>query len=585
MSGPKVVSFITRKIYMKLKSLGILLLLLLLGVTSLSIGVLLYQHEQFAQQRANTQDIFAEIIVPLRQIDANTKNLRFHLYASFMHDPEQSVSPLHTHPLSAHTDTVRNEMQKNSVLWNSVTTAARSANLGYVIELKTMYDSYFEKGVQPGVVAAEQSNWTGIVRTVTGSLPEYIEFEKSLQEKINRLQKANEQSYKEFTAIQNNLILMLVCLFGLVLFVAAIFVHRTVKSYSMRLALAMRGAEAIATGNLSQNLDFDGSCEASGVLRAMSAMQNSMRQLVGTIRSSSDSIHGAATEVAAGNIDFSNRTERQAASLEETATSMQELTSTVEQNANNASSASKLAEAASSVASDGGLVVSKVVSTMESINQSAKKIVDIIAVIDGIAFQTNILALNAAVEAARAGEQGRGFAVVASEVRNLAQRSAGAAKEIKALIGDSVEKIEQGTVLVAKAGTTMDEVVASVQRVTTIMIEIANASHEQTMGISQISRAIVDMDGVVQQNAALVEQASAATMSLQDQASGLAAAVKVFKLGNDARVPINTPASGIQRPSALQLTVKATKPSATGRAVLRRDQASSPVTEDEWQSY
>jgi methyl-accepting chemotaxis protein len=259
-------------------------------------------------------------------------------------------------------------------------------------------------------------------------------------------------------------------------------------------------------------------------------MNASLVNIVGQVRTGTDTIATASRQIAAGNMDLSSRTEQQASSLEETASSMEELTSTVKQNADNARQANQLAVTASDVAVKGGSVVSEVIDTMASINEASKKIVDIISVIDGIAFQTNILALNAAVEAARAGEQGRGFAVVASEVRNLAQRSAAAAKEIKGLIGDSVEKVAVGSKLVEQAGATMEEVVASVRRVTDIMGEISAASQEQRAGIEQVNQAIVQMDQVTQQNAALVEEASAAAESMQEQAAGLSQAVSIFKL-------------------------------------------------------
>src|SRR5471032_809589 len=271
--------------------------------------------------------------------------------------------------------------------------------------------------------------------------------------------------------------------------------------------------------------------ETGQLLQALKDMNDSLAGVVGRVRSGTDLIATASNEIDSGNMDLSSRTEQQASSLEETASSMEELTATVRQNADNARQANQLAGAASSVAQRGGAVVAQVVDTMDAINASARKIVDIIAVIDGIAFQTNILALNAAVEAARAGEQGRGFAVVASEVRNLAQRSAAAAKEIKVLIGDSVDQVDAGSKLVAQAGSTMTEVVASVQRVTDIMGDISSASAEQSDGIEQVNHAVAEMDQVTQQNAALVEEAAAAAASLQDQAAALADVVRIFKLG------------------------------------------------------
>jgi methyl-accepting chemotaxis protein len=288
-------------------------------------------------------------------------------------------------------------------------------------------------------------------------------------------------------------------------------------------------AESIAAGDLTQAVEVKQK-DSSSMLLSMKTMQQRLAKTIGSVQQSSTEIATASSQIASGNLDLSSRTEQQAASLEETASSMEELTSTVKQNADNARQANQLAVSASEVAVKGGAVVSLVIDTMGSINASAKKIVDIISVIDGIAFQTNILALNAAVEAARAGEQGRGFAVVASEVRNLAQRSAGAAKEIKALIGHSVEKVDEGAKLVDQAGLTMQEIVESVKRVTDIIGEIMTASQEQTSGIEQINQAIIQMDDVTQQNASLVEEAAAAAESLKNQAANLAQVVSVFKL-------------------------------------------------------
>ncbi|GAB3541489.1 methyl-accepting chemotaxis protein [Noviherbaspirillum agri] len=289
-------------------------------------------------------------------------------------------------------------------------------------------------------------------------------------------------------------------------------------------------AARIAEGDLTVDVAVKQGDQTS-MLHAMRLMRDSLAEIVAQVRNGTDTIATASGQIAAGNQDLSSRTEEQAGSLEETASSMEELASTVRQNADNARQANQLATSASDVAGKGGSVVSEVVDTMGAINESSKKIVEIISVIDGIAFQTNILALNAAVEAARAGEQGRGFAVVASEVRNLAQRSAAAAKEIKSLIDDSVNKVGAGAKLVDQAGATMQEIVASVRRVTDIMGEISAASQEQTAGIEQINQAISQMDEVTQQNASLVEQAAAASEALQDQARNLARVVGVFRIG------------------------------------------------------
>jgi methyl-accepting chemotaxis protein len=295
---------------------------------------------------------------------------------------------------------------------------------------------------------------------------------------------------------------------------------------------AVTAARRVAGGDLTGHIDDSARDETGQLLSALKDMNASLLGIVNEVRSGTDHITTSSSEIAAGNQDLSRRTEQQAGALEETASSMEELTSTVKHNADNARQANQLAASAAQVAVKGGEVVAQVVDTMDSINQSSRKIVDIIAVIDGIAFQTNILALNAAVEAARAGEQGRGFAVVASEVRNLAQRSASAAKEIKELIGDSVEKVSQGSKLVADAGTTMGEIVSSVHRVSDMITEITAASNEQSAGINEVYEAIGAMDAVTQQNAALVEQAAAAAESMQQQAAALAQAVSVFKVGD-----------------------------------------------------
>ena len=303
------------------------------------------------------------------------------------------------------------------------------------------------------------------------------------------------------------------------------------RSITRPLAQAVGIAKTVAAGDLTSHIEVGTSKDETGeLLRALREMHDSLERIVGEVRGGAETIATATGEIATGNLDLSSRTEAQAGSLEETASSMEELTGTVKQNADNAIEANHLAQKAAQVAARGGAVVRQVVDTMHAIDESSRKIVDIIGVIDSISFQTNILALNAAVEAARAGEQGRGFAVVATEVRNLAQRSAAAAKEIKALIGNSVEKVESGSKLVDVAGTTMDDVVDSIGRVTGIMSEITAASREQSNGIEQVNRAIIEMDNVTQQNAALVEEAAAAAGSLQDQAAKLSQVVSVFKL-------------------------------------------------------
>ncbi|ALK98625.1 chemotaxis protein [Massilia sp. WF1] len=289
-------------------------------------------------------------------------------------------------------------------------------------------------------------------------------------------------------------------------------------------------AQRVADGDLTATIEAPSRDETGMLMRSLRDMNHSLALVVGQVRGSTEAIATASAQIASGNLDLSARTEGQASSLEETAAAMEELTATVRQNAENARLADQLAQSASSVAADGGKVVGEVIATMEAISAASRKVVDIIGVIDGIAFQTNILALNAAVEAARAGEQGRGFAVVASEVRTLAQRSATAAKEIKQLIGDSVQQMNSGTVLVQQAGTTMEQVVASVRRVSDVVGEISASSLEQRSGIEEINKAVVQIDETTQRNAALVEEAAAAAAALQEQAAQLAAVVSRFRL-------------------------------------------------------
>jgi methyl-accepting chemotaxis protein len=349
------------------------------------------------------------------------------------------------------------------------------------------------------------------------------------------------------------------------------------RSITRPIKLALKIAQTVAAGDLSMRIRSESTDETGALIAALKTMNDSLQDIVGQVRGGTDTIACASTQIAMGNLDLSARTEEQASSLEETAASMEELNVTVKQNAENARQANVLAQSASDVAVKGGQVVAKVVETMGSINQSSRKIVDIIAVIDGIAFQTNILALNAAVEAARAGEQGRGFAVVASEVRNLAQRSASAAKEIKALIDDSVAQVAQGSTLVGNAGHTMDEIVESVRRVTDIMAEISLAGREQEMGIAQINQAVIEMDAVTQQNAALVEEAAAAAESLQDQASRLSEVVSVFKLDTaatptPARKPLKAVKSAVKAPVRVQLA---------GKKVAN----GAMIANDEWETF
>ncbi len=411
--------------------------------------------------------------------------------------------------------------------------------------------------------------------------PAFVEWLASVNRLIDLEEKLNAVEAKKAADLAHSFFLWMAVLCAI-----AVAVGSLAAWYISRGLLRQLGGQpdyaagivgSIAAGNLSVEIDTRHN-DSTSLLYAMKGMRDSLVGIVGQVRAGTVTITTASTEIAAGNMDLSARTETQAATLEETASSMEELTSTVRQNADNARQANTLAVSASEVAVKGGAVVAQVVDTMASINESSKKIVDIIGVIDGIAFQTNILALNAAVEAARAGEQGRGFAVVAAEVRSLAQRSAAAAHEIKTLIGNSVENVDVGARLVNEAGSTMQEIVSSVKRVTDIMAEISNASVEQTAGIEQVNRAIGQMDAVTQQNAALVEQATAASAALNEEALALAHVVSVFNLGHEtkAAMPQAQP-----RPAPRAVAPPRPRPPAP----QPRKIANSKSTTDDWESF
>jgi aerotaxis receptor len=376
---------------------------------------------------------------------------------------------------------------------------------------------------------------------------------------------------------QTDLIVALTIFAALVCMAMWVLIYQTVV---VPIKTAVKGARILAGGDLSGKFDCTRDDDMGNLMRALQQTNVNLRSIIGDVRMNVEVIGHATQEIASGNMDLSGRTESQASSLEETSSSMEEMTSTVRQNAENAKQANQLAGNASEIAVKGGKVVGDVVNTMASISTSSKKIVDIIGVIEGISFQTNILALNAAVEAARAGEQGRGFAVVAGEVRNLAQRSAAAAKEIKALIDDSVDKVDAGSKQVDQAGATMNEIVQAVKRVTDIMAEISAASQEQNSGIEQINQAILQMDETTQQNAALVEEAAAAAHSLEDQTMSLAKAVSVFKFEQGA----SQTATHKTKPVAKQVVAhrQATMPVRKNRQLAVRSRADS---DGDWKEF
>jgi methyl-accepting chemotaxis protein len=424
-----------------------------------------------------------------------------------------------------------------------VKSEAGKALLGKIAAARAATEPLTDKAV---ALAREAKHEQAVAVLINEVRPQQKKWIGALDEMVRSQERAADQAAVAADASYKTARLLTLIITAAALVMGVASAWAVTRSITAPLHEAVALARRVSDGDLTAQIRVGSKDEVGQLMQALRDMNASLMKIVGQVRGGTETIATASRQIAAGNLDLSSRTEQQASSLEETASAMEQLTSTVKQNGEHASQANQLAQAASHVAVKGGTVVSQVVETMGSINHSSRKIVDIIGVIDGIAFQTNILALNAAVEAARAGEQGRGFAVVATEVRNLAQRSAAAAKEIKQLIGASVEKVDVGAKLVDQAGATMAEIVASVKLVTDLMGEIAGASAEQTMGIEQVNQAIGQMDEATQQNAALVEQAAAAAASLQDQAGTLAQVVSVFKLdGGHVAIDVDGSAPGL----------------------------------------
>jgi methyl-accepting chemotaxis protein len=473
---------------------------------------------------------------------------------------------------------VEEERARGDQIWKAyISTQMTTEEQALVDRFSAAHKAYLEQGLEPALAAARAGDVEKMKSLMHGRMHDSFLPVRDLVNQLVNLQKdVGKQVYESSQASFSSFRMLVIGILAGGLSLAAGIGWWLVRSITTPLDRAVRIAESVAAGDLTQKIEVHTQDETGKLLGALREMSNSLVGIVGDVRRATDSISTASSEIASGNMDLSARTEQQASSLEETASSMEELTSTVRQNADNARQANQLAGNASEVARRGGAVVSQVVDKMSAINESAYKIVEIISVIDGIAFQTNILALNAAVEAARAGEQGRGFAVVASEVRNLAQRAGNAAKEIKQLIDNSVAQVEEGSRLADQAGTTMSEVVRSVQQVTDIIGEISAASGEQSSGLQQINQAVVQMDNATQQNAALVEQAAAAAGALQEQAASLSQAVSVFRLSaqesaqESMRKPAQKPAQAARNAGAPALarssaTVTRLQPRAAAR--------------------
>ena len=528
--------------------------LLLAPVMTAVVVLAAGQIDSFLLGRSNKQAVaaFGEHIGEVRslsslQSDVNLAHVEVYRMMSIISSLDEAVVQAKRKDLGVRSTGVVAQLDKH------ITAEAEGSELRQGLEAARQQLGIYFKKVDEAIDLASVDANTGVA-AMQGADEAYTALSQLLATSQTRLvEHANaDADDKAAQAAQMHWLLSLASLLAAA--VVVVISWRVLRQVALSLEQASRTARAVAEGDLTQKVETHRKDELGELLRALGAMKESLLSTVTHVRQASDSIGTASAEIASGNQDLSSRTEQAASSLQQTAASMEQLTSTVRNSADAARQANQLAASASQIAVRGGEVVGQVVSTMEQINHSSKKISDIIGTIDGIAFQTNILALNAAVEAARAGEQGRGFAVVASEVRSLAQRSAEAAREIKGLIGTSVDKVEEGSRLVGDAGQTMGEIVASVQRVTDIIGEITAAAGEQSDGIGQVNVAVTQLDQMTQQNAALVEQSAAAAESLKEQAARLAQAVQVFRVDPGARVAASSTAPA---PRAAPATVAA----------------------------
>jgi methyl-accepting chemotaxis protein len=584
---------------LKIKTQITAILAIMVALLVINGGVALYSSREAVDLMQDVVVSGAQKEALLQKIKLKMEANRTHILLSLQHNPASDLAKLHDHPLDVHGKAIAAAITDIDKLWQQYSATSRS------VEEKKMGEEWYAKsgklGVEPISLAnsaiAEQK-WDEAGLTLVKKInPTYKAGDVAAKALFDYQEKQNKNSD---SVVSSNLANLNYLMIGVILVgggVALVFGILLARSIYFQMggepSYVAKIIRAVAKNDLTIAIDVNPKDDHS-LLFDVKNMQANLARTIGSIMHSSDAIANASAEIAAGNMDLSTRTEHQASSLEETASSMEQLTSTVQQNGENARQANSLAQSASEVAKRGGQVVSDVVVTMGSINDSSRKIVDIIGVIDGIAFQTNILALNAAVEAARAGEQGRGFAVVASEVRNLAQRSAAAAKEIKGLIGDSVEKVDAGARLVDQAGSTMAEVVESVRRVSDIIGEIAYASSEQSEGIGQVNNAISQMDEVTQQNAAVVEEVAATAQTLREQAASLAHMVAEFHIGQGVAAPAAAaarPVAPVRRPVAKPLPKPRVVPTVTRSVAASPKPAAQPAAkkaaqaDDGWEEF